>query len=422
VTGLRSARLSIAGVCAAALGLMTLAPACSPKGRIEEKFPREYYEVPKRFPDDRIDKNPRFIVYGDNRPGWRGKEVVANKETWATWKHLYLPIVYQLYILGSGLVGGVNYLIWNPDYGDTEARMVRDGIYEHGQNESIDFIVNTGDIANDGRRPNDWKHFLDQNKVDVPLVIDYPYLPVPGNHDMAVDTVYGAPNYAAVFSYPLFYVFECPDADLFIVESDFLVDYTDDVDNDRQDELYREWFISGDPANPAWLERKLAASKKMFKIVFMHHPPIAFSEHHDNWERPEYGNTLVEKRSEPIELFARQGVQMVFSGHQHNYERSSLPYAHGDGREASIQFIITGGGGSPQRALPKQETIDKYMASYAAAGLDVVRHVQEKIYHYCVVDVQPDSVSVRVIQTSKSEETDGRIVDEFVIGPSGLEK
>jgi len=420
--GLGSTRLSVFVICLIVFGVMAVAPACSPKGLVQDSYPREYYEVPKRFPDNRMDKNPRFVVYGDNRPGWRAKEVVANKDTWLTWKQLYLPIVYQLYIVGSGLAGGVNYLIWNPDYGATEARMVRDALYERGQTEGFDFIVNTGDIVTDGRRPKDWKRFLDQNKVDVPLVTEYPYLPAPGNHDMAIDTTYGAPNYTAVFSYPLFYVFECPDVDLFVVESDYLIDYHHDIDNDVQDELYREWFISDDPANPAWLERHLAASDKTFKIVVMHHPPIAFSEHHDNWERPDYGNNLAEKRRELLTLFEEQGVQMVFSGHQHNYERSSLPFLRDDGRETSIQLIITGGGGSPQRALPNQETIDEYMASYTAMDLDVVRHVQEKVYHYCVVDVQPDRISVQAIETSKSNKTNGRIVDEFVIGPSGRQQ
>ena len=113
--------------------------------------------------------------------------------------------------------------------------------------------------------------------------------------------------------------------------------------------------------------------------------------------RPDYGNNLTAKRNELITLFEDQGVQMVFSGHQHNYEHSSLPFFDDAGRESSIQFIITGGGGSPQRALPNQETIDEYIASYTAAGLDVVRHVQEKVYHYCAVDVRPDGISVQVI-------------------------
>jgi hypothetical protein len=407
---------------AVVLGALLIGSGCSRYGRVEDSYPREFYEVPKRFPDNRMDKNPRFVIYGDNRPGWRAKEVVANKDTWLTWKQLYLPIVYQLYIVGSGLVGGVNYLVWNPDYGATEARMVRDAMYARGQDEGFDFIINTGDIATDGRRAKDWKRFLEQNKEDVPLVTEYPYLPTPGNHDMTIDSTYGLPNYTAIFSYPPFYVFECPDVDFFIVDSDYLIDYHDDIDDALQDKAYAEWFISGNPGKPAWLERHLAASNKTFKIVIMHHPPIAFSEHHDNWERTDYGNNLIEKRRRLFALFEEQGVQMVFSGHQHNYERSSLLFARDDGREASIQFVITGGGGSPQRALPNEDTLDEYMASYTAEGLNVVRRTQEKIYHYCVVDVQPDRISVQAIETSKSDETDGHIVDEFVIGPTGRQQ
>ena len=95
---------------------------------MDESYSADFYEIPSLLPDNKIDKNPRFVVYGDNRPGWRVKEVLGKKETWLTWKQLYLPIVYQAYLLGSGVAGTVNYVVWNPEYENSEARMVRDSI------------------------------------------------------------------------------------------------------------------------------------------------------------------------------------------------------------------------------------------------------------------------------------------------------
>ena len=80
---------------------------CARRGSVEDSYTKDFYEIPSLLPDNKIDKNPRFVVYGDNRPGWRAKEVLGKKKTWLTWKQLYLPIVYQAYLLGSGVAGGV---------------------------------------------------------------------------------------------------------------------------------------------------------------------------------------------------------------------------------------------------------------------------------------------------------------------------
>jgi predicted phosphodiesterase len=405
-----------------ALAILAANLSCSRYGRVSDAYPESFYEIPKKIANDRFDDNPHFIIYGDNRPGWRVKEVLGKKETWLTWKQLYLPIVYQLYLVGSGVAGGVNYLVWNPDYGNSEARMVRDAVFERAQQEDADFIINTGDLVTDGRRAKDWKRFIEQNKEDVPLVTSYPYLPVSGNHDRTNDSTYGLPNFADVFSYPLFYVFECPDAAFFMLDTNYLIDQYRVIDDTVQDELFAKWFVSNDPQTPSWLERELASSDKTFKIVVMHHPPISFSEHHHEWSNPGHGNNLVEKRRELLTLFEKEGVQIVFSGHQHNYERSTLHLADGVGDEKTMQFVISGGAGSPLRPGSDHATIDKYEADYAAEGLDVTSEVQQIIYNYCVVAVTPEQIAVKSIEVSKSAETDGRVVDQFVVRAMGFRR
>jgi len=61
-----------------------------------------------------------------------------------------------------------------------------------------------------------------------------------------------------------------------------------------------------------WLAQDLAASKADWKIVILHHPPYSSGEH---------GSQLTLRRNWAPILEA-QGVDLVLTGHDHNYERS----------------------------------------------------------------------------------------------------
>lgn len=104
--------------------------------------------------------------------------------------------------------------------------------------------------------------------------------------------------------------------------------------------LYTTYGFPPDSAQLAWLEEDLAASGKPWKILFLHHPimssgPHSTDDYNASGQRdvPELAGILM-----PIAL--RHGVQLVFSGHDHIYERFTP--VHG------IQAIISGcGGGAP---------------------------------------------------------------------------
>ncbi len=390
---------------------------CSGRGLVREAYSPDFYKSPRLLPDNTLDKNPRFIVYGDNRPGWRGKQVMARKHTYLTWKQLYLPGVYQLYLLGSGFSAGFNYVRKAPDWGERQARRVRDDIYAQARRSDIDFIIHTGDIATDGRRPKHWRTFLRQYKEEVPLALEFPILPTIGNHEMANDSVYGMPNYRDVFSYPQFYVFRCPDVDFFVLDSDILLDQNQLIDDDTQDELFAQWIFAGEGAEEtAWLQRQLAASDKTFKVVVMHHPPLVFARHFDDWLNPEFGRNLKQKRQALLRVLRHHGVQIVFSGHQHMYEHSILSYEGVTGSEGKLHEIITGGGGSPLHSPYEGQRIEACAAAYRQEGLDVLCIKQESIYNYCLVDVTSDTITVTVFEVTETPETTGRVVDTIIIG------
>jgi predicted phosphodiesterase len=74
-----------------------------------------------------------------------------------------------------------------------------------------------------------------------------------------------------------------------------------------------------------WLAKELAASDSDWKIAFFHHPIYSSGEKH---------GSHVELREQVEPLFLKHGVDVVFTGHEHFYERLKP--------QNGIHYIITG--------------------------------------------------------------------------------
>ena len=77
-----------------------------------------------------------------------------------------------------------------------------------------------------------------------------------------------------------------------------------------------------------WMEYELAKDTTKWKVAFFHHPPYSSGGKHGS-------STDVREIVEP--LFIKHGVDVVFTGHEHFYER--IKPQHG------IFYFITGAGG-----------------------------------------------------------------------------
>lgn len=82
---------------------------------------------------------------------------------------------------------------------------------------------------------------------------------------------------------------------------------------------------AGDPVQQRWLERTLATAKEPWKIVAMHHPPYSAG-----WHGPDSAT-----RDAFRPLFERYGVQLVLSGHDHDYQRSNAING--------VTYVVSGG-------------------------------------------------------------------------------
>lgn len=83
-----------------------------------------------------------------------------------------------------------------------------------------------------------------------------------------------------------------------------------------------------DPKQLEWFEQNLKNSQGAWKICFFHHPLYNDGRHH--------GSDL-DLRKQLLPLFQKYGVNVVFSGHEHVYERMKL--------QNNINYFVEGSSG-----------------------------------------------------------------------------
>jgi 3',5'-cyclic AMP phosphodiesterase CpdA len=83
-----------------------------------------------------------------------------------------------------------------------------------------------------------------------------------------------------------------------------------------------------DPEQVAWLEKELKDSKEDWKIPYFHHPPYSSGDRHGS-------DVRLREVLEP--LFIKYNVSVVFTGHDHFYERVKP--------QNGIVYFVVGAGG-----------------------------------------------------------------------------
>lgn len=94
-----------------------------------------------------------------------------------------------------------------------------------------------------------------------------------------------------------------------------------------------------DKRQTEWLDSKLAKDTSKWKIAFFHHPPYSSGKRHGSDEK-------VREIVEP--MFIKYGVKVVFTGHEHFYERIKP--------QKGIYYFVTGAGGEVRKGNIKKKS------------------------------------------------------------------
>ncbi len=178
-----------------------------------------------------------------------------------------------------------------------------------------DFYVNTGDLVENGDDGDQWSDFFD---IERDLLAGAPFYPVAGNHDDVANDSY----YVQFFHLPAsdapsenWYAFRYGNA-LFVV-----LDTNED-------------FVTGSE-QADWLEATLDSADADPTIrhvfAFFHHPAYS-SGAHGVFDADE----CAEVRTYIAPVLAEHGVEIVFNGHDHHYERSYPELTDG------VTWVVTG--------------------------------------------------------------------------------
>jgi predicted phosphodiesterase len=169
--------------------------------------------------------------------------------------------------------------------GDREQYEVANEMEQYRQQTNFDFVIMLGDNIYGGHHPNDFR-----KKFELPyhalLDAGVKFYASLGNHDNTNDERLYKPFNMGGQRY---YSFKKGDIEFFALDSNYM-----------------------DPQQLTWLAENLQKSKSKWKIAYFHHPLYSNGRTH--------GPDL-DLRARLTPLFRQYGVNVVFSGHEHVYER-----------------------------------------------------------------------------------------------------
>ena len=234
--------------------------------------------------------------------------------------------------------------------GETPQYELAGKLIEYRQKFPFEFVIMLGDNLYGGDAPADYA-----NKFERPykLLLDagVPFYAALGNHDKPNERFYKSFN----MNGQQYYTYKKGNVRFFVLDS-----------NDMN------------PRQLAWLEKELENSGSNWSICYFHHPLYSSGAFHGS-------STELRLVLEP--LFVKYGVQVVFAGHDHVYERVKP--------QKGISYFTEGASGSLRPGNLRKTAL-------TAAGYDQDRT-------FMLVEVAGDQLHFQTISRT------GRTVDSGVI-------
>ena len=205
-------------------------------------------------------------------------------------------------------------------------QMVRRAYREHPE---LDFAVIGGDLVNSPGELSQWEAFLDACDVFAKL----PVVTVAGNHE----GVHSNYTYQKLFALPddvpgglsgeEFYSLDFGNVRMLMMDSSFLTE-------ERRQSMGKDAWAKEEQRVEAWIRSRTGSCEKPWLAAVIHHP--VYGMHDGDTVSPqirELWNPLLEEG----------GVRIVFSGHQHLYQRTKsihgVVYLMGNSGQRESRFF-----------------------------------------------------------------------------------
>ena len=223
--------------------------------------------------------------------------------------------------------------------------------------EPLDLVAVTGDMVLHGSDEADWQRFF---AITQPLLGALPYYPAVGNHDLGWEGADATRDANEIFALPAgprdrpphtyWYSYDIADIHLVFLDSN----------------AYEQ------RAQEVWLDADLAAARARGVraiLAFTHDGPYSRGYHRGN----------LDARTRYVPILARHRVDLLFSGHDHMYQR---------GTQDGLDYVVTGGGGAslyaPSCGVPGKS------ACRVADGMRALF----REHHYLVVTISASTLEV----------------------------
>lgn len=182
--------------------------------------------------------------------------------------------------------------------GDTQAQPeVVQRVSQLAYEQRPNFVLHAGDLVSTGSNKRDWtEHYFPHSR---PLIERAPLCPVLGNHEQDAEHYY---RYMSLPEPEHRYSFVYGNAEFFMIDGN------------------RKLNLGGDQL--IWLEEALADSEATWKFAVLHQPPFTS-------DSDDYGDTYStasirgdRNARQIVALLEKYSVDICFSGHVHDYERT----------------------------------------------------------------------------------------------------
>jgi hypothetical protein len=230
--------------------------------------------------------------------------------------------------------------------GSRQQREIAHLMFKYREVFPFDFVILTGDNMYGGEKPADYKRKFED--IYRPLLDQgVKFYASLGNHDESTQRFYELFNMGG----NEYYRFKKGDAAFYALNSNYM-----------------------DKRQLDWLTSELGKDDSPWKIAFFHHPPYSSGGKHGS-------STDLRAIIEPV--FVKNGVDAVFTGHEHFYERIKP--------QRDIFYFVTGAGGRIRKGDVKRNSPLTAKAYDADLSFMLVE-LHKNLLHFQVISRRGETV------------------------------